>query len=435
MSRNVLVRIAQALSGGLALLWWCAASPYQIHVYGPLSCKVFTYAPATYWISMPNDGPIRSAAELYAQLGGASSVVHVKKMFPQTNTRTYDGTCTNGEVAPACATSAFPSPCFCINPGEGVEVRLSATREFSVLGSEPQALIPLSAGGVPETYLISLPFRSALSTAQQLLQDLGPTNVIDVRRMDPATGAVQVYRAQGPGTNFPLTPGEGYQVSVRPGINFAYIPLVYAPFQLASCPTLCDDYALAGTSGGFLFTFQFFDSTSTDRCNSGGFVSFTPDVDAPTMAMELRDMVTGSSTCRANGVTATSPLGTSAPVFRVCLASLGPQTMWVGSPPCQVTAAGCSFNPTATTTQIPPADPGPLRCDKLGTDLILSWNDIGDPDLSWNIYRNGALHASHIVDADAATAGIQWVDPEVPAPGTLFTYVVVAVNGAGESPR
>jgi len=432
-SRRVLrIAITVFLAGA-----WAGVRAQQPAVFGPLLCKPLPYGGGSmYWLSLPAQGPIRSGRELYDLLGGASNVMYVRKMFPQSSQRTYDGTCTNGEPSPPCATSTYPAPCFCINPGEGVEVRLSSTPGvLRILGADSDPTILLTAGATSEVYLISLPYAAAIATASDLLADIGTAIVSEVRKRVPATGAIQVYRTSGPGTvNFSVVPGEGYEVVVRPGVTYYYIPSVYPPVTFPTCSDLCADYSLAGTGSGSLFTWQVLEGSSSGLCGIQ-WNSFTAGDDAATMAVKFRDFIATEPTCQAANVTAISPAGIGLPVFRVCIGSSGPPGLLVASPPCLVSAAGCTFNPTIQTTVLPPADPGRLTMRKNGTIAILDWNDIGDPGLSWNVYRNGGLWAAGIHDADTGTPGIQWNDPDVPAARTMFAYIVTAVNPAGESPH
>lgn len=89
------------------------------------------------------------------------------------------------------------------------------------------------------------------------------------------------------------------------------------------------------------------------------------------------------------------------------------------------------------------SDPTNLRVDRDGDDLVLTWDDPGDPDLTWNVYRDPEPdpsewtdpHASDVTDEDAATPGIQWRDVGAASGGgSSLHYLITARNVCGETP-
>ena len=87
------------------------------------------------------------------------------------------------------------------------------------------------------------------------------------------------------------------------------------------------------------------------------------------------------------------------------------------------------------------SDPANLRLEKDGEDVLMTWDDPGEPDWTWNVYRDtspdpagwGGPHEAGVSDEDAATPGIQHWD--LGAAGTLdsYFYLVTAVNECGET--
>jgi len=88
------------------------------------------------------------------------------------------------------------------------------------------------------------------------------------------------------------------------------------------------------------------------------------------------------------------------------------------------------------------ADPTGLLVAREGTDLVLTWDDPADPELSWTVYRDaapdpaawGAPLAEQVSDADPGAPGIQWRDVGAASPPQRWFYLVVSVNACGESP-
>ena len=80
--------------------------------------------------------------------------------------------------------------------------------------------------------------------------------------------------------------------------------------------------------------------------------------------------------------------------------------------------------------------------NKTVDDVLLSWNDPAEAGLVWNVYRDtvpdpstwGPPLDSGVADADAGTAGIQYVDIGAIAAGPLLHYLITADNGCIESP-
>jgi hypothetical protein len=87
------------------------------------------------------------------------------------------------------------------------------------------------------------------------------------------------------------------------------------------------------------------------------------------------------------------------------------------------------------------SDPTGLHIDRAGNDLALSWDDPGQPDWTFNVYRDGspdpsgwgAAHATDVSDQDPGTPGFQWTDVGA-APGSTSYYLISAANVCGETP-
>jgi len=88
-----------------------------------------------------------------------------------------------------------------------------------------------------------------------------------------------------------------------------------------------------------------------------------------------------------------------------------------------------------------PLAPTGLHANRVGGDVVLSWDDPGQPELVWNVYRESdpdstawlSPLAPHVVDAAPGTVGIQYVDSGAIAAGPLLFYLVSADSGCAES--
>lgn len=131
--------------------------------------------PGRYWISLPSNSPIQTAEELCATIPHALSV---RQVFPRnflfnqsTSPREWLYDCASATCQPIGLTPAPSEPscaissCFCVNPGAGFEVTISAPSTFVIRGCESPVPIGLPPGG---SYLVSVPYATNLTTWRSL---------------------------------------------------------------------------------------------------------------------------------------------------------------------------------------------------------------------------------------------------------------------------
>jgi uncharacterized repeat protein (TIGR01451 family) len=177
----------------------------------------------TYWISLPSGSPLRSAEALCAAIPTALTV---RQRFPYDDgiganpqDFTYDclsHACTASALSPAgpeagCSTSA----CFCIEPGEGFEVRIGAPTSWLVTGTEQSVTMQL----VPSmpAYLASIPYETSMTNLNHVAAAFGlpMTGIMrgQVATLNPCTGALT---AVAPGTAAAnvtaVVPGRAYRI-------------------------------------------------------------------------------------------------------------------------------------------------------------------------------------------------------------------------------
>jgi hypothetical protein len=209
------------------------------------------------WISLPNATQIKTAEELCDAIGpNATSVAQV---FPDAGRR-YTWSCAGG--AGACTTTnpagTIPEPgcsassCFCIDDGEGYEVKVSAATTLHVDGCESPVPIALPAGG--RNYLASVPFATALVTWNDLALAAGlqATGLVrgTVTGLDPAIGVFNTCQAGSPACMaLPLVPGRAYRLSytVDP-------PAPYTSPTTSAGPCVDFDINLVATGDGMIGT-------------------------------------------------------------------------------------------------------------------------------------------------------------------------------------
>ena len=198
----------------------------------------------TYWISLPTESPLHTAEALCAAIPNA---ITVRQGFPTEDTvgqaqdYSYDclsHACTASATSPAgpeagCTTSS----CFCIDPGEGFDVRVAAASSLLVTGVETNASIPL----VPPNlgYLVSLPYESNLANLNQVAIAFGlPTSGAlrgSVTKVNPCTGVATSV--------VPGTPG-AIAATVVPGqaVRIRYPATPGAPATVTSPTTATSDH-------------------------------------------------------------------------------------------------------------------------------------------------------------------------------------------------
>ena len=178
----------------------------------------------TFWLSLPNHGVLETAEELCA---GIPDSVQVTQMFPQEATGgparqwTYD--CATQVCTPSPGTSSATesgcsaSSCFCVDPGDGIQVTVSAPSTFQIPGCETRDPIVLPAGG--RSYLVSVPFQTDLVTWNDLALATGlPTIGLQrgtIQRRDGCTGLISppVQAGSPQAMSLLLVPGEAYRLT------------------------------------------------------------------------------------------------------------------------------------------------------------------------------------------------------------------------------
>jgi uncharacterized repeat protein (TIGR01451 family) len=184
----------------------------------------------TYWLSLPSNSPLHTAEAL---CGAIPNAFLVTQRFPDSNTNvpsyetyTYDcvsHTCTAGGASPAppesgCATSS----CFCIDPGEGFEVRVSAPSSLAVTGSESS--VPIVMSPVGRSYLVSVPYETNMVTWDDLAIafSLPRTGIVrgSIQSREGCTGLLSAAVMAGSPAAIAthLVPGLAYRITY-PGIT------------------------------------------------------------------------------------------------------------------------------------------------------------------------------------------------------------------------
>ena len=122
---------------------------------------------------------------------------------------------------------SFGSPDFALAAGEGLFVQVGTDTNYIIVGShDPAAVIQLEGPGAASlsgATLFAPPYHATAATARDLFVELGITNVFNIQRWDTTTDLYQFYSFGS--TDFPITPGEAYFVSM--GTTLAYSPSHY----------------------------------------------------------------------------------------------------------------------------------------------------------------------------------------------------------------
>lgn len=109
--------------------------------------------------------------------------------------------------------------------GEGYFVKANVDNSYIVVGShDPSAVIVLQAPQVGVSALgqnlFAPPYHATAATAQDLLLEIGFTNVAEVDRYNRAVNQFDVYSLANP-SNYPLVPGESYFLKMINTINYS----------------------------------------------------------------------------------------------------------------------------------------------------------------------------------------------------------------------
>jgi hypothetical protein len=178
----------------------------------------------TYWLSLPNHSVFPAAEDLCAAIPNA---VQVTQMFPMeaagASARQWTYDCISQACTPSPGTSSPTEPgcslssCFCVGPGEGFEVTVSAPSTFQIEGCETRDPIVLPAGG--RSYLVSVPFQTNLVTWNDLALATGlPSTGFSrgtMARRDGCAGTVSpaVQAGSPQAMSLLLAPGEAYRLT------------------------------------------------------------------------------------------------------------------------------------------------------------------------------------------------------------------------------
>ncbi|HZN04111.1 MAG TPA: thrombospondin type 3 repeat-containing protein, partial [Candidatus Polarisedimenticolia bacterium] len=237
-----------------------ATLPYAMN----LPCGQGAGNVGTWWISLPNVNPtingtpVVTAEDLCALIPNATSV-----------SQAYGSGVGGGAVlghewtfdclAQSCSASTLTPPppeagccsssCFCVNPGEGYRVTVSAPSSFTISGSETPDLLKIPGGA--RDYLISVPFNSCLTTAADLANATGlPSTGVQrgsVTALNGCTGSVISCNAGTAAcTALTLVPGMGYRIRYLDSLVHAYTNPVAGDFDadgLANCAENCPTIA------------------------------------------------------------------------------------------------------------------------------------------------------------------------------------------------
>ena len=172
----------------------------------------------TNWISLPTHSDMTSAEDLCLSIPGALTVAQGAAEggpFPTLrwsfDCATEACTSTQPVPEPGCAAST----CFCVGPGEGIEVVTAVATPWDVNQCDRFDSITLPAGF--RTFLISIPYDTFLVNANDLAEHILLPNTGltrgTVTRMNCATGAVTSCQAGTAGCEALLIiPGEAYRV-------------------------------------------------------------------------------------------------------------------------------------------------------------------------------------------------------------------------------
>lgn len=208
-----------------------ATLPYQVNF--PCGSTGQTSI-GTWWFSLPTCSNLKTAEQLCAAIPNA---INVAQRFPafggdpsETNLRdwTYDcqtGACTASTNTPSPAEpGCSASSCFCVDPGEGFSVKVSAPSSLMVTGCEDPLTITLPPGG--RNYMISVPYQTNLATFNDLALAVGlPTGVVKgtVTGVDGCTGQAITQFAGTPGAMATsLIPGRAYRIRYTDTLGHSY---------------------------------------------------------------------------------------------------------------------------------------------------------------------------------------------------------------------
>ena len=176
---------------------------------------------ATTSLALPYNPPssLVDAEDLLLDIGGTSVVSQICRF----------NECTNGVD---CYTG-LSAPPFPLVPAEAYFVQLRPgvpTRTYSIVGThDPSYLVSFDGAGTGCSRsgfsFYAPPYHAASTDASLLIDELGGTSEItQVQRLEVSFCGGTSYTGLS-GTPFPLVPGDGYFVQLRPGVpSIAFVP-------------------------------------------------------------------------------------------------------------------------------------------------------------------------------------------------------------------
>jgi hypothetical protein len=201
----------------------------------------------TNWFSLPSCSPLKTAEDLCAAIpnaltvrqglpldGGSVSDVQTRDWTFDCVTRVCTASAdTQSPTEPGCSASS----CFCVDPGEGFQVVVSAASSLVVQGCEGPVPITLPAGG--PRYLISVPYQTSLVTWNDLALAVGlPTGLKKgtVTGLNCTTGTFTTVAA---GTSAAMTvhlvPGQAYLIAYTDNLGHSYTNPTPGPCACVNC--------------------------------------------------------------------------------------------------------------------------------------------------------------------------------------------------------
>jgi hypothetical protein len=186
--------------------------------------RTLAYTPGQvnqHWITVPYLSGIPDAQTLVTELNNApfpGPVAAIERFDPVTQTRQVlrfeDG--------------AWLGVNFPIAAAESYAITLQSTLTLTQVGAHnPNLGISFAHHqNLSSYYMLGLPYHNTYANVQALMQDMNggnaATKVSKIVRLNPSTGMLETYMyydGQWLGTNFAITPGQGYAIIVRSDVN------------------------------------------------------------------------------------------------------------------------------------------------------------------------------------------------------------------------
>ena len=182
------------------------------------------------WVSIPTRTDLLTPEAICLAVPGLVSVAQGANDSPLVSRLwTYDcatGACSSSQPIPETGCTA--STCFCVDPGDGIDVLPAAAATLPINGCDTFTTLTLVPGF--KSYLYSIPYDTFLTTCADLVSYIGlPATGLSratLARLDCATGTLANFTAGTTGcAAHQLVRGEAYRVSyyaggVSPGYTF-----------------------------------------------------------------------------------------------------------------------------------------------------------------------------------------------------------------------